>query len=218
VNPTAIVFAPLAHSITGPRGSFAAANAAGSSNVGVAFFGCDMAVTAISAAAPGGGAANAKSDATDPWDVTFQHRPGRKSYVLASVTPDFSLEPARGTSGMRLYGSFGEIALSLNGSTNKPKASVSLAPGWRVYTDVTMPRLAGYIRRPKRLLTKQRLERLFLRQHSKKTPFWLWTVPPPTLTFVKEVPSSVASERVEIGIGVEDADASGDDRDRRRRK
>lgn len=214
---TAIVWPPLNLSTTGPKGSTATASMVGSSNVGIVFYGTKIAVSAATSAAAGG-SATAAASATDPWQVTFRHRPGHKSYVLIALTPDFSLEPARGSSGMHLFGSFGAIRLSLNGLDNKAKADVKLEAGWRVYEHVQLPTVGTSFRAPRRVLTKQKLERVFLRQRDPKATLWLWKGPAPLLTFVKEVPHSVAMETVEAGVGVDDADAGDEGATQTRRK
>jgi hypothetical protein len=201
-----IVFTPLNLSAAGALGSTASASAVGRSISGLAWSSVDVFVSAATSAAGGGGTATASMTATDPWHVTFNHRPGHKSYVLLSLTPEFSLSPARGAAATRLFGSFGEIALSLTGA-NKPKAGVTLNKGWEIYLDVHMSAVGSVFRRPKRKITGSQLAKLFLKERDPKAPFWV-TGKPITLTFVKEVPHSVASETVEAGIAVNDDDAS----------
>lgn len=209
---TGIIWPPLTLSSTGPLGSTANATVSGSSSVGLVFYGCSMAGSAAAAAAAGG-SATATAVGYDPWEVTWEHRPGRKSYLLVSVTPDFWLAPERGTSGFRLFGSFGEIALSLRGSDNEANVRVELNPGWRAYDDVRFPTVGQHIRTPERMFTSHELEELFLSQHEPTATLWLWKDPVPTLTFIKEVPASTASETVEINVEVNDDDAADDDAD-----
>ncbi len=204
-GPTAIVWPPLNLSIAGIKGSIAMANMVGSSNVGLVFYGCNMAVSATTSAAAGG-AASASASGTDPWNAAFHHHPLHPSYLVIALTPDFSLAPARGKSGFRLFGSFGEIALLLSGFDNKPQADVKLLPGWLAYQDVRLPTIGQHLKAPQRLLGNHDLERLFLRQHDPIATLWQWNEPPPMLAFVKQVPRSVTMETVEIGIGVSDDD------------
>lgn len=202
-----IIWPPLALSSTGLLGSTAIANMSGSSNQGIAGYGCDMAVDAATVAA-GGGTATATADASDPWEAEYRHQPGRKSYLLITVNADFSLVPASGKSAFELSGSFGKISLSLDGSDNRASANVNVDPDWLVYEDVKYPTIGNHIRAPHRLLGKQDHENLLLQQHDASTPIWQWTNPAPTLTFVKEVPHTVAKETVEVSIGVTDENAN----------
>lgn len=204
---TAIVWPPLNLSTTGPKGSTAAASMVGSSNVGIAFYGTNVAVSAATSAAAGGGTATASASAVDPWEVTFSHRRGHKSYILFALTPDFSLAPARGSSVLRLFGSFGEITLSLDGRTNDPKATVTLGSGWHVYQHVRLPTVGDHLRPPSGLLRRHEFEYLFLSQHDASAPLWQWNQAAPTLAFVKEVPHSVSVATVEIGTEITDEDA-----------
>ncbi len=203
----AIVWPPLNLSSTGALGSTAVANMVGASNVGWFFYGCDMAVSAATSAAARGGTATASASGTDPWEVTYRHQPGQKSYVLLSLVPDFSLSPARGNAGFELFGSFGKISLSLNSLDNNPLAEATLEPGWLVYEGVQLPTVGHHLRAPQDVLGKQELENMFLRQHDPSAPLWIRTEPATTLTFVKEVPHSTTTEVVEAGLAVVDEDA-----------
>jgi hypothetical protein len=204
---TAIVWTPLNLLVTGPKGSTATASMVGSSNVGIALYGTNLAVSAATSAAAGGGAATASASAVDPWEATFHHRPGRKSYILIALTPDFSLAPASGSSGFRLFGSFGDIALSLDGRNNDPSATVKLAHGWHVYQSIQLPTVGSHLKPPTGLLRRHELEHLFLSQHDARATLWQWNQTAPMLAFVKEVPHSVATETIEIGAEVTDDDA-----------
>jgi len=210
---TGITWTGLALSSTGPKGSTAFANTGGSSSVGLLGWGCDMSASALTNAAAAGGAATASADGSDPWEVPIKHTRGQRSFVMITLTPDISLEPATGrpknvgVSGVRLYGSFGKISLSLDGSTNKPKFKVTLEQGWKVYKDIQLPTIGTSFPEPKNPLSETDLEHLFLSQHDPAVPVWQWKHQPPAFTFVKEVPRSVSSEIIEASIGVDDSDA-----------
>lgn len=211
---TPIVFMPLSLAATGAKGSSAQADARGASNAGVFFYGANVAVSAIAGAAPGG-AASASADAKDPWDLKFQHRPGRKSYAVVPVTIDPTLAPARGASSFRVFGSFGEVGVAVGRGDKKARAGVALNPGWQVYKNARPPQ-GPIMRAPGKPLTKASLATLLAKQYDAKSGIWTWRQAPPTLTFVKEVPASVASERIEVGIGVSDEDAADERRPRGR--
>ena len=208
---------PVSISVTGGLGSTAKADIVGSSYINFAGYGCNMAASAIvnKANAPFA-AATASADGTDPWELSYRHIPGQKTYALITLKPDFSLAPAEdGNSGCRLYGSFGEIALSLSGSNNSPNIQVRLEPEWKVYKDVQFPRVGFYFPAPQLLLGKPDIETLFLRQHDQSLPIWQWSEPAPTLTFVKEVPHSVTSEVFEASISAEDEDSNEGPKDKK---
>jgi hypothetical protein len=181
----------------------------GSSNVGFVWYGTNMAVSAATAVGAGAGAAaTATANATDPWEIEYHHLPNRKSYALIALELDFSLAPEQGNSTLELSGSFGSILLSLGDQVNQPSTQVNLASGWQVYSDVKLPTIGRHIQAPQNPLSQQDLEDLFLQQHDLNVPLWQWMTPIPMLTFVKEVPNTVASVEIEVGIAVSDEGAN----------
>ena len=85
---------------------------------------------------------------------------------------------------------------------------MNIDPEWLVYDDVKLPTVGNHIREPQHLLGKQDHENLLLGQHDANVPLWQWSNPAPTLTFVKEVPHSVATEELELSAEVADEDAT----------
>jgi hypothetical protein len=175
-------------------------------------YGCDMSAAAISNAAASGGAGSSKAYGSDPWEISFDHQGNQKSYAMITVSTEFSLAPQRGASGCRLLGSFGEIALTLKASDNKPKASVRLASGWQMYRDVRLPTVGVHFPAPQRVISGSELEQLLLRWHDRRTPIWM-SQELLSITFVKEVQRSVSVEIVQAGVEVSDEDAWAGDPD-----
>jgi hypothetical protein len=218
--PTGITWTPLTLSSTGGAGSTATAAGQGNSSVSLGIFtngfGCDMYVNADARAAKGGGTATASSTGTDPWQLTVPHVPGRKSHVLLTVTPNFLLAPAArqhvgsAHSGFRLFGSFGEIALRLDGASRKPGFTATLNPEWLVYEAIHYPALGPYFQAPHHPLSMKALEALFVGQHHPLAPVWQWNQAAPSFTFVTEIPPSVTASLIEVGIDVDDHDADDD--------
>jgi hypothetical protein len=212
-GPTGVLWPFNPSSLTGVLGSVAAALQSGSSRVAVGLYDTyevTASVIANTAVAPAG-QASATCTVVDPWTIQVPQFAGLRSFILFTVVPDFLISPTTGAlvgtsaAGFALGGSFGRIELSLGGVGNNPRCDVSLAPDWAVYRNLRFPGSSRRFPTPKKPLDPKALRKLFLGQHSPKSPAWYWKAKPPALTFIKRVQPGVSSEDLRVEIEVSDS-------------
>ena len=196
------------NAVSGLLGSYASSMESGGSSFNkLGFPEVDTNVSAVAAAAGAAGArAHALSVVLDEWEVSILQVGRLTNYLMATVTPQLRLAPSStGRSTFKLFGSFGEIAIRLEGGSNAPSCDVRLEAGWQIHVDLpglSMPLMP----RPTNAIDADGLKRLVLDQHDPAVPRWTWRRPPPALTLVKEVASGVGRASLQINVSAEDED------------